>query len=195
MSFAVRSLYDRSGKRLYLTPNERSRFLEAAKNHPPKWQTFAKFLLLTGARISEALAVQVDHFDFEDNRVALETLKQRQKGVWRRVPLSVDFMAELNRVHEISKRLGEAQTANHLIWPTSRTTAFERVKEIMRNAGISGPQASPKGLRHTFGIHALLCGVPITSVQSWMGHARITTTQIYLQIGGAEEYRVATLMW
>ncbi len=191
MSFAARSLYDTTGKRLYLTPNERLRFLDAAESQSGEWHTFAKFLVLTGCRISEALSVRPEHFDFEDNRVAIETLKQRRRGVWRRIPLPAAFLNELDEVH----RLKLAPYSNNCLWPTGRTTAYERIKEIMAIAAITGPQACPKGLRHAFGVHALLSSVPVTTVQRWMGHARLETTQIYLSIGGEEEYELATRMW
>ena len=191
MSFAARSLYDTTGRRLYLTPSERSRFLDAAERQPPEWRTFAKFLVLTGCRISEALSVRAEHFDFEDNRVAIETLKQRRRGVWRRIPLPESFLAELDQVH----RLQENGALGGRVWPVGRTTAYERIKDMMAVAEIVGPQACPKGLRHAFGVHALLNGVPLTCLQRWMGHARLETTQTYLAVTGPEEYVVASLMW
>lgn len=191
MSFAARSLYDTTGKRLYLTPSERTRFLDAAERQPPEWRTFAKFLVLTGCRISEALSVRAEHFDFEDNRVAIETLKQRRRGVWRRIPLPESFMAELDQVH----RLQEKGTLGDQTWSVGRTTAYERIKEVMATAEIAGPQGCPKGLRHAFGIHALLKGVPLTCLQRWMGHARLETTSVYLSVGGEEEYALASRMW
>ena len=184
-------LYDQTGKRLYLTPGERSRFLDAAERQPPEWRTFAKFLVLTGCRISEALSVRAEHFDFEDNRVAVETLNQRRRGVWRRIPLPDSFLAELDRLHYLQKK----RTTGARVWPACRTTAYERIKEIMAVAKIAGPQACPKGLRHAFGIHALFNEVPLTCLQRWMGHARLETTTIYLQVGGREEYDLARRMW
>ncbi|OLF71847.1 hypothetical protein AWH62_11980 [Maricaulis sp. W15] len=65
----------------------------------------------------------------------------------------------------------------------------------MAAAEIVGPQATPKGLRHTFGTHAMLQGVPITLVKKWMGHARLQTTEIYLDVIGPEERDLARKMW
>jgi site-specific recombinase XerD len=44
----------------------------------------------------------------------------------------------------------------------SRTTAWRRVQEVMRSAGIAGAQASPQGLRHGFGVAAVQADVPLT---------------------------------
>lgn len=194
MNLATPSLFDQSGKRLYLTPAERARFINAANRYPPEWRTLAKFLVLTGCRISEALSVRAEHFDFEDSRVAVETLKQRRRGVWRRIPLPKNLLAELDRVHGI-RQPPKGRHAHRRLWVMGRTTSFERIKRIMLDASIAGPQACPKGLRHTFGVHAILAGVPITSIQVWMGHARLETTQIYLSVGGQEEYEIARRMW
>ncbi len=46
----------------------------------------------------------------------------------------------------------------------------------MAAAGIEGPQACPKGLRHAYGIAA---GVPLPTIAATLGHASITTTAVY----------------
>lgn len=194
MSFAAHSLYDRSGQRLYLTPDERLRFLAAAQYQMPLWRSFAEFLVFTGCRISEALSVRVQDFDFEDNRVSVETLKQRRRGVWRRIPIARNFIASLDLAHSIKSRRQQGLGRTHL-WLSCRTTAYAKIKQIMYWADIEGAFANPKGLRHTFGIHAILSDVPVTSVQSWMGHARLETTQIYLNALDKEEYEIASRMW
>ena len=51
---------------------------------------------------------------------------------------------------------------------------------------------TPKGLRHSFGIHAIRFGVPLNLVQRWLGHASMTTTAIYLDALGGE---IAARMW
>ena len=62
--------------------------------------------------------------------------------------------------------------------------------------GITGGiHATPKGLRHGFGLHAIRSGVPINLVQRWLGHASMTTTAIYLQAMGTEEREIAARMW
>jgi len=70
--------------------------------------------------------------------------------------------------------LREAQRArdggkNVQLWPFGRATAWRRVHEVMHRAGIDGPQASPKGLRHGFGVAAVQAGIPLNMVQKWLG--------------------------
>lgn len=82
------------------------------------------------------------------------------------------------------------------LWGFSRTTAWRTVKYVMDSAGIEdGPYKSPKALRHGFGINAILCGVPVTKLQRWMGHAKLETTAIYVDAVGAEERDIAARMW
>lgn len=58
-------------------------------------------------------------------------------------------------------------------------------------ASLDGPQASPKGLRHGFGVAAVSAGVPLNLVQRWLGRAQLTTTAIYADAVGTEEKDIA----
>jgi hypothetical protein len=53
----------------------------------------------------------------------------------------------------------------------------------------------PKGLRHSFRIHAIRSGAPLNLVQRWLGHASMTTTAIYLDALGEEEREIAARLW
>ena len=65
----------------------------------------------------------------------------------------------------------------------------------MSEAGIYSLPATPKGLRHGFGVHAVMCGVPLNIIQKWLGHADIATTAIYTNVLGPEERVIAARMW
>lgn len=65
----------------------------------------------------------------------------------------------------------------------------------MAEAEIYGSQATPKGLRHGYGIHAVRSGVQLHMLQKWMGHANMSTTAIYANAVGAEELEIADRMW
>jgi integrase/recombinase XerD len=74
-------------------------------------------------------------------------------------------------------------------------TGWRRVCEVMARAGVRGPQASPKGLRHGFGVAVVTAGVPLNLVQKWLGHAQLSTTAIYADAVGEEEHAMAARMW
>jgi site-specific recombinase XerD len=69
------------------------------------------------------------------------------------------------------------------------------VKAVMRAAGIRGGQASPKGLRHGFGVAAVQARIPLNLVQRWLGHAQLSTTAIDAEAIGPEEQEIAARMW
>ena len=81
------------------------------------------------------------------------------------------------------------------LWPWSRMTGWRAVHAVMAAAGLDGPQASPKGLRHGFGVAAVFAGIPLKLVQKWLGHAQLTATVIYADATGAEENDIAQRMW
>ena len=95
-------LIDPNGNRLYLTPNEREAFIEAAKRSPSRdVRTFATILYITGCRISEALALTPGRIDFNAEVIVFETLKKRKRGVYRAVPVPSDVLDILDMVHGI----------------------------------------------------------------------------------------------
>jgi len=61
--------------------------------------------------------------------------------------------------------------------------------------GADSTHASPKGLRHGFGVAAVSAGIPLNLMQKWLGHAQLTTTAIYANAVGAEEKDIARRMW
>lgn len=81
------------------------------------------------------------------------------------------------------------------LWSWGRATGWRRVKEVMGAANIQGPQATPKGLRHGFGVAAVQASIPLNLVQKWLGHAQLSTTAIYADAVGAEEQGLAARMW
>ena len=58
-----------------------------------------------------------------------------------------------------------------------------------------GPHASPKGLRHGFGVTAVSKGIALNMVQKWLGHSQLTNTAIYANAVGEEEQNIASKMW
>ncbi len=186
------SLFTAAGHRKYLTSDERRRFLDAApRSSRPEVQTLCAVLAYTGCRISEALELAASSFDITDGFVAIRSLKKRSKvPIIREVPVPSELLELLLEVHGI-----DASHSGRL-WPWSRSRAWQLVKQVMREAGIApGPHATPKGLRHGFGLHAIRCGVPVNLVQRWLGHASMNMTAIYLQAMGREERDIAARMW
>ena len=182
-------LYGRAGQRKYLTPAERQEFLRASESAPRFVRTFCATLAHTGCRISEALALTATRVDLSAGVEVFESLKKRRKGIYRAVPVPRGFLEMLEGVHDLGT-MGDRR-----LWEWSRTTAWRRVREVMALAAIRGLCATPKGVRHGFGVKAATSKVPLNMTQKWLGHARLATTAIYADAIGPEEQEIAERMW
>jgi integrase len=192
--FGDASLYDRDGLRKYLNANEIARFLAAIAQLPPADRLYLLTLACTGARISESLAITPASFQLEASVLSLATLKRRRPHM-REVPLPPALTSALDQHYRLRERQRDPAEACLPLWPMSRWTAWRRVKRAMTLAGLTGRLASPKGLRHAFGVATNQAGIPLTLVQRWLGHARLATTAIYLDVSGPEERRFAERYW
>lgn len=193
--FGAASLYARQGRRKYLNGPERRRFLLAAARAPAPVRLFCLVLFWGGSRISETLALTANAIDVDECAVVFETLKRRTKGISRQVPLPADLVRQLNRTFKLRARQRDVMLADKRLWSLSRTTAWRHVKRIMLLAKIFGPAATPKGLRHAFGVAAFERSVPPHLVQRWLGHASLKTTAIYGDVVGPDERRFAARIW
>ena len=189
------TLYNNQGLRLYLTPEERQAFYDAAKNQNRETRTFCHTLHMTGCRISEALETTVDRIDLQEQKIIFRTLKKRHKVMFRGVPVPSNYLDSLDMVHGIKE--ARKQRKNPKLWQWHRATAWRKVKIVMDEAGIDTtlPHATAKGLRHAYGIHAIASQVPVTKLQKWLGHADLKTTSTYVDAQGVEERALASLMW
>ncbi len=195
-------LHDPHGNRLYLTAEERAAFLAVARRQPARDRTLCETLHWTGCRPSELLEITPARVDLFGGTVTLRSLKKRKdaagrsKIVYRSVPVPPDYLDTLNTAHGIREAQKSPKRAALLIWPLSRVRVWQIVKHLMIEAGISdAPHRSPKGLRHGFGVHATVQGVPLHMLQKWLGHAQLSTTAIYADAVGREEQNIAARMW
>ncbi len=144
-----------------------------------------EFLYGTGARISEAVGAAVDDLDTDTGAVLL-----RGKGGRNRlVPIGGYAVAALH-AYLVRARPGLAAAGrgtpavflNSRGGPLSRQGAWAILRGAARRAGLpdAGPQAvSPHTLRHSYATHLLDGGADVRVVQELLGHASVTTTQVY----------------
>ena len=181
------ALHDISGDRKYLNPAERLAFYEAAQqisDHGKR--AFCMTLFHTGCRISEALELPLSMIDKSEGCLIFRTLKQRKHIRFRAVPIPADHLElmECQRFHGASP-----------VFDFGRTTGWKTVKACTAVAGLDGVKATPKGLRHGFAIACVSQGVPLPTVQKWLGHARLETTSIHLNYVGEDERKLAQRVW
>jgi len=144
-----------------------------------------EFLYGTGARISEAVGCAVDDLDLDTGAVLLHG----KGGKTRLVPVGGYARAALStylaRARPDLVRAGRGTPAvfvNARGGPLSRQSAWTILRRAARRAGlrVDGPHGvSPHTLRHSYATHLLDGGADIRVVQELLGHASVTTTQVY----------------
>ncbi|MHB8267420.1 tyrosine-type recombinase/integrase [Bradyrhizobium sp.] len=187
-------LHTRDGQRKFLNDVERKRALAATSTLPEDRALFVQVLAWTGARVSEVLALTPRSFQIESGFVTIVTLKRRKFSV-REVPIPDQLVAALDRFFGLASLQRDEKAGTRRLWPFCRMTAWRTVKAAMRAAGIAGPQACPKGFRHGFGHAHCRIHTPLHVIQGWMGHARLSTTAIYMGLSGSEERALAQRLW
>ena len=189
-------LHSASGHRLYLSQSERQVFLQLARKQRPEVRTFAETLTYSGCRISEALELVPGRVELDEQRLVFRSLKKRRQDVYRMVPVPEEYIDTLNIVHKVreAKKVSKRKTVP--LWPWTRRHASRIIKQLMINADIQeGPHRTAKGLRHSYGVNAIVSGVPLNMLRKWMGHTDIKTTAIYADAVGSEETDIAGRMW
>ena len=160
------------GARKYLTAVERNSFLDVAEHANRNIQTFCMTLAYSGCRLSEALALTVDRVDLGAGTIVFESLKKRRGGIYRAVPVPPALLQALVMVHgvrELQATRGKGRGIR--LWPWSRMTGWRAVHGVMAAAGLDGPHASHKRLRHGFGVTAVTarlgCATQIDVASVW----------------------------
>lgn len=135
----------------------------------------------TGARISEAVGLDVDDLDVDEGTALL----RGKGGKQRIVPVGsyaleavVDYLQSSRPRLVSAARPGPAVFLNARGGRLSRQSAWTVLVKAARAAGIS-QEVSPHTLRHSFATHLLDGGADVRVVQELLGHASVTTTQIY----------------
>jgi integrase/recombinase XerD len=143
-----------------------------------------ELLYSTGARISEAVGLDVDDIDTHARSVLLHGKggKQRLVPIGRPAVSALD--AYLVRGRPDLARRGRGTPAiflNARGGRLSRQSAWQVLQDAAERAGIASA-VSPHTLRHSFATHLLDGGADVRVVQELLGHASVTTTQIYTMV-------------
>lgn len=148
----------------------------------------------TGARVSEALAVTPEDIELEGPRpcMRLRTLKQRNRGRGR--PAAGDRIARVvpllddEYVRDLRRYLATFRPARRTpLFAVSRKTAWSWLRQATDRAESAGVRfavtsLNPKTLRHSYAMHLFLNHVPPKVVQTYMGHERYESTEVYLKV-------------
>ncbi|WP_433263084.1 site-specific tyrosine recombinase XerD [Actinosynnema sp. CS-041913] len=153
------------------------RLLDVPAN--PRDRALLELLYSSGARISEVVGLDVDDVDTAERTVLLDGKGGRQRLVPVGRPALAALEAYLVRARPaLVKRGTPAVFLNARGGRLSRQTAWQVLKTAAEKAGITA-KVSPHTLRHSFATHLLEGGADVRVVQELLGHASVTTTQVY----------------
>jgi integrase/recombinase XerD len=144
-------------------------------------------------RLSEALALTADRVDLTAGVPVFESLKKRQRGIYRAVPVPPALLDLVHGIRERQARRGKGR--GERLWPWSRMTGWRAVHAVMQAARLDVPHAAPKGLRHGLGWPPS----PPASRSTWCRNGSATPSSppppsTPMPVG-AEEHDIARRMW
>lgn len=139
----------------------------------PHQRAMLEFLYSTGCRVSEMLLLRIDATDLDSG-----TAKVLGKGGKERIVIMNDSTVEW------MKKITPADST-YFFQPYTRQGVFVMIRKIAKRAGIKR-KISPHTMRHSFATHVLRNGSDLITVKELMGHAAISSTEIYTHITNDE---------
>ena len=153
-----------------------------------------ELLYASGARIGEVASLDVDRIDFSDKSVRLfgKGSKERIVPLYPAALHALDaYLAHARPVllanHKGGLTVEEAADAQRALFINARGARMSerslraRFEKLLAQAGLAG-MATPHTMRHTFATEVLDGGADLRSVQEMLGHASLSTTQIYTHL-------------
>lgn len=168
-----------------LTIDEVGKLLDACPDETPaqlRDKALLEVLYATGARISELLALVVD--DIAETR---DFIKVTGKGDKQRVVPVGGAAQRALEAYLVRGRPALTTGKSHAVFLNKRGGALSRqsswtiIKDAASRAGLD-KAISPHTMRHSFATHLLEGGADVRTVQELLGHASVTTTQIYTHV-------------
>lgn len=151
-----------------------------------------EFLYATGARVSEA--IDLDQIDVDlDEATALVTGKGSKQ---RLVPIGGFSVAALRRYYPVRRDLIGAATDPGAVFVSvrgrrlTRQAVWQVIKKTAVAGGLDQALVSPHVLRHSAATHMVEGGADLRTIQELLGHASISTTQIYTRVSPQHLFEV-----
>ncbi len=175
-----------------LNPSEVERLLAApADDQSPKSLrdvTLLNVLYETGMRVTEVVSLQMEDVDLAAATLSSPT----RQGEARVIPIPSTTQALLERYLAAGRPQLVHHTTEHALFLNHRGEKLTRqglwliIKGYARQAGLKA-EVTPHTLRHSFAVHRLERGLDLEEIQHLLGHANISTTQIYTQMEAPDE--------
>jgi integrase/recombinase XerD len=169
-----------------LSPAEAERLIEAASGTTPRAmrdRALVELMYGAGLRVSEATGLHRRSVDLDDRIV--RALGNGSKE--RIVPLGRPAVEALRRYIAMGRPHLDRRTRPELFLnarggPLTRAGAFLILRRLAEKAGLEPLRVHPHLLRHSFATHLLEGGADLRSVQEMLGHADLSTTELYTHV-------------
>ncbi len=138
-----------------------------------------------GLRASETIGLELGDVDMHEGflRARGKGSKERLVPLGRQAILAINAYLRSGRPKLVGERHEAKMFVNFRGGPLTRQGLYKIVQRQARDAGLSG-RMSPHTLRHSFATHLLQNGCDLRAVQEMLGHADISTTQMYTHLSG-----------
>jgi integrase/recombinase XerD len=171
-----------------LSPEQVDRLLKAPDKKTEKGRRDAAILELMyacGLRVSELITLRLDHLHFSEGyiRVMGKGRKERLVPVaGASSKLVQDYVDSIRpQLIQSAYEAGSTVFLSMRGKPLTRARIWQLIKELGIKANLPN-DIHPHSLRHSFASHLLSAGAPLRTIQEMLGHADISTTQIYTHV-------------
>lgn len=147
-----------------------------------------EFLYATGVRVGELVKINMKDIDFQ-NKLVRVTGKRRKQRV---VPFNdlalqalLGWLSVRNNFLDnapADRREEQAVFLNYQGTPITTRSVGRMIDKYIKECADLNPEISPHSLRHSFATHLLDSGADLRDIQELLGHARLSTTQIYTHV-------------
>ena len=169
-----------------LSPGEAERLIDAAAGTQPRAlrdQALVELLYGAGLRVSEAVGLDKAGVDLEQRlvRVIGKGGKERVVPIGRAAATALRRYLSRGRPY-LDRRHRQELFLNARGGPLTRAGAFLILRRLAEKAGLEAGRVHPHLLRHSFATHLLEGGADLRSVQEMLGHADLSTTELYTHV-------------
>lgn len=169
-----------------LSPEEVGRLIGAPTGGDPaalRDRALLELFYSSGLRVSELGGLMLQQVDLENGflRVFGKGSKERVVPVGGKACEALKIWIAAGRPHFVKARTRSQLFLNHRGGALSRVGLWMIVKKHAKRAGIT-KNVKPHALRHSFATHLLSGGADLRAIQEMLGHASISTTQIYTAV-------------
>ena len=168
-----------------LSPEEVERLMDAVQGTSPKElrdKAMLELLYATGIRVSELIGLKLSDVNLTLSFLfCMEQNRQRTVLFGNKAKAALEAYLQHGRQALVAEETQQALFVNCAGKPMSRQGFWKLLKGYAQRAGIT-EEVTPHTLRHCFAAHLVANCTNLQSVQEMLGHADISTTQIYINV-------------